>query len=156
MEPEEASSAWRRSVELRKPSVFSNHVFSTSKTLQCRRSRNGSSGHGVCIRQRPSRHRRVESGKYTSNPVSPSLRLGLRAEEKNNNTSELNRGTRYTGHCLQGSFEVQVNGQLIHSKLSTMAFPDFTNVIDIVGDAAQGKEVKSVSVQQPITDCDIM
>nr|CAD7455576.1 unnamed protein product [Timema tahoe] len=55
-----------------------------------------------------------------------------------------------------GSFEVQVNGQLIHSKLSTMAFPDFTNVIDIVGDAAQGKEVKSVSVQQPITDCDIM
>nr|CAD7440778.1 unnamed protein product [Timema bartmani] len=55
-----------------------------------------------------------------------------------------------------GSFEVQVNGQLIHSKLSTMAFPDFTNVIDIVGDAAQGKEVKSVSIQQPITDCDIM
>nr|CAD7395365.1 unnamed protein product [Timema cristinae] len=54
------------------------------------------------------------------------------------------------------SFEVQVNGQVIHSKLSTMAFPDFTNVIDIVGDAAQGKEVKSVSVQQPITDCDIM
>nr|CAD7403829.1 unnamed protein product [Timema poppensis] len=54
------------------------------------------------------------------------------------------------------SFEVEVNGQVIHSKLSTMAFPDFTNVIDIVGDAAQGKEVKSVSVQQPITDCDIM
>nr|CAD7428089.1 unnamed protein product [Timema monikensis] len=54
------------------------------------------------------------------------------------------------------SFEVQVNGQVIHSKLSTMAFPDFTNVIDIVGDVAQGKEVKSVSVQQPITDCDIM
>jgi selenoprotein W-related protein len=30
------------------------------------------------------------------------------------------------------SFEVKVNGALIHSKLTTMAFPDFTEVVAIV------------------------
>ncbi|XP_046982839.1 migration and invasion enhancer 1 [Schistocerca americana] len=49
-----------------------------------------------------------------------------------------------------GSFEVSVNGQLIYSKLRTMAFPDFQNVTDIVNDAAAGREIKSVDKQQPI------
>ncbi|CAG2057748.1 unnamed protein product [Timema podura] len=40
------------------------------------------------------KHRRVESEKYTTYPVSPSLRLGLQVGEKNNNTTELNRATR--------------------------------------------------------------
>jgi hypothetical protein len=30
------------------------------------------------------------------------------------------------------SFEVKVNGKLVHSKLSTMAFPDFPEVVSIV------------------------
>ena len=30
------------------------------------------------------------------------------------------------------SFEVKVNGKLVHSKLSTMAFPDFHEVVSIV------------------------
>jgi selenoprotein W-related protein len=54
-----------------------------------------------------------------------------------------------------GSFEVTVNGTLVYSKLSTMAFPDFKNVTDIVSDAADGKEVMHVSKQQPI-DCIIL
>jgi selenoprotein W-related protein len=54
-----------------------------------------------------------------------------------------------------GSFEVTVNGTLVYSKLSTMAFPDFKNVADIVSDAADGKEVMPVSKQQPI-DCIIL
>lgn len=55
----------------------------------------------------------------------------------------------------RGSFEVTVNGTLVYSKLSTMAFPDFKNVADIVSDAADGKEVIPVSKQQPI-DCIIL
>lgn len=60
-------------------------------------------------------------------------------------------------HCsvFPGSFEVSVNGTLVYSKLSTMAFPDFKNVTDIVNDAANGKEVVPVSKQQPI-DCIIL
>lgn len=55
-----------------------------------------------------------------------------------------------------GSFEVKVNGKLVYSKLMTMAFPDFENVVDIVGDVADGKEVRDVSKQQPITNCIIL
>lgn len=60
-------------------------------------------------------------------------------------------------HCslFTGSFEVSVNGTLVYSKLSTMAFPDFKNVTDIVSDAANGKDVVPVSKQQPI-DCIIL
>ncbi|KAK7872047.1 hypothetical protein R5R35_004551 [Gryllus longicercus] len=55
-----------------------------------------------------------------------------------------------------GSFEVKVNEKLVYSKLMTMAFPDFENVVDIVGDAADGKEIREVSKQQPITNCIIV
>lgn len=55
----------------------------------------------------------------------------------------------------RGTFEVSVNGTLVYSKLSTMAFPDFKNVTDIVSDAANGKDVVPVSKQQPI-DCIIL
>jgi selenoprotein W-related protein len=54
-----------------------------------------------------------------------------------------------------GTFEVSVNGTLVYSKLSTMAFPDFKNVTDIVSDAANGKDVVPVSKQQPI-ECIIL
>ncbi|XP_066993733.1 migration and invasion enhancer 1 [Anabrus simplex] len=54
-----------------------------------------------------------------------------------------------------GSFEVTVNGTLIYSKLSTMAFPDFENVTEIVGEVAGGKPIRPVSVQQPI-NCTIL
>lgn len=60
-------------------------------------------------------------------------------------------------HCsvFTGTFEVSVNGTLVYSKLSTMAFPDFKNVTDIVSDAANGKDVVPVSKQQPI-ECIIL
>lgn len=52
-----------------------------------------------------------------------------------------------------GSFEVQINGTLVHSKLSTLAYPDYTDLCGIVQDVKDGKPVKSDCKQQPITDC---
>lgn len=46
---------------------------------------------------------------------------------------------------LQASFEITVNENLIHSKLSTMAFPDHIEVVDIVKDAANGQSTRQVS-----------
>ena len=47
------------------------------------------------------------------------------------------------------SFEVKVNDTVIHSKLSTMAFPDFEEVCNIVSDTAtKGVEPTQVSKTQ--------
>jgi len=43
------------------------------------------------------------------------------------------------------SFEVTVNGTLIHSKLSTMGFPNYEEVTKIVEDVANGSEPTSVT-----------
>jgi len=51
-----------------------------------------------------------------------------------------------------GSFEVNINETLVHSKLSTLAFPDYQEVVNSVQDAKEGKEIKKVK-EQPITDC---
>ncbi|XP_075231145.1 migration and invasion enhancer 1-like [Lycorma delicatula] len=55
----------------------------------------------------------------------------------------------------QGSFEVEVNKQLIYSKLQTLAFPDFDEVADIVEEVADGGSVRKAYKQQPIT-CSIL
>lgn len=54
----------------------------------------------------------------------------------------------------RGSFEVQINGQLVHSKLSTMAFPMYNEIALNSQRALEGKEFKQVS-EQPITSCSI-
>jgi len=38
------------------------------------------------------------------------------------------------------SFEVTVNGTLIHSKLKTMGFPNYDEVVKIVEDVAKGSD----------------
>ncbi|XP_055628615.1 migration and invasion enhancer 1 isoform X2 [Toxorhynchites rutilus septentrionalis] len=52
----------------------------------------------------------------------------------------------------RGSFEVQINDTLVHSKLGSLAFPDYEEVIANVIAARQGQPVKKVK-EQPITDC---
>ena len=43
------------------------------------------------------------------------------------------------------SFEVKVNGVLVHSKLECGAFPDLDQVVDIAVKASQGMEPTKVS-----------
>ncbi|XP_058443497.1 migration and invasion enhancer 1 isoform X2 [Malaya genurostris] len=52
----------------------------------------------------------------------------------------------------RGSFEVQINETLVHSKLSSLAFPDYGEVVSNVMAAKDGQPVKTVK-EQPITDC---
>jgi selenoprotein W-related protein len=52
----------------------------------------------------------------------------------------------------RGSFEVAINESLVHSKLSTIAFPDYQEVVRNVQNAANGLPVETVK-EQPITDC---
>lgn len=49
------------------------------------------------------------------------------------------------------SFEVQVNDELVYSKLQTLAFPDFAAVADMVKDVSTGEPVRQIHQQQP--DC---
>lgn len=51
-----------------------------------------------------------------------------------------------------GAFEVQINDQLVHSKLASLAFPDYGDVVKNVKLAAEGEPVAKVK-EQPITDC---
>lgn len=51
-----------------------------------------------------------------------------------------------------GSFEVQINDTLVHSKLSSLAFPIYDDVVANVQKASQGQPVNKVK-EQPITDC---
>lgn len=51
-----------------------------------------------------------------------------------------------------GSFEVQINDVLVHSKLGSLAFPDYSDVVRNVQIAAQGQQVAKVK-EQPIKDC---
>ncbi|KYM94651.1 Protein C17orf37 like protein [Cyphomyrmex costatus] len=48
----------------------------------------------------------------------------------------------YNQNCT--SFEVQVNDELVHSKLQTLAFPDFGEVADMIKDVSAGKPVKKI------------
>lgn len=54
---------------------------------------------------------------------------------------------------ISGSFEVEIEKQVVYSKLKTMAFPDFNEVADIVEEVALGGEIRNVKKQQPINCC---
>ncbi|XP_043481003.1 migration and invasion enhancer 1 [Leptopilina heterotoma] len=54
----------------------------------------------------------------------------------------------------EGAFEVSINEQLVHSKLQTLAFPDHSNVGEIVREVSEGNPVRKVDKQQPI-ECSI-
>ncbi|XP_018316459.1 migration and invasion enhancer 1 [Mycetomoellerius zeteki] len=51
----------------------------------------------------------------------------------------------------QASFEVQVNDELVYSKLETLAFPDFGEIADMIKDVSTGKPVKKIEHQT--ADC---
>ena len=53
------------------------------------------------------------------------------------------------------SFEVIVNGQVIHSKLSTNAFPDFEEVAEIVKSVEEGSNPRQVT-KTSSAGCNIM
>ncbi|XP_011269246.1 migration and invasion enhancer 1 [Camponotus floridanus] len=50
----------------------------------------------------------------------------------------------------QASFEVQVNDELVYSKLQTLAFPDFAAVADMIKDVSIGKPVRKIDQQQAV------
>lgn len=54
-----------------------------------------------------------------------------------------------------GSFEIKINDELIYSKLQTMAFPEYNEVVDVVKEVTQGQAPRKITKQQPI-DCIIM
>lgn len=56
---------------------------------------------------------------------------------------------------ISASFEVTVNGTVVHSKLQTMAFPDFEEVAEVVEDVSKGQEIRVVTKHQP-SSCSIM
>ncbi|EFX86795.1 hypothetical protein DAPPUDRAFT_307826 [Daphnia pulex] len=53
------------------------------------------------------------------------------------------------------SFEVTVDDQLIHSKLSTNSFPDFEEVASIVQSVAEGSKPQQVTKTQS-AGCNIL
>lgn len=53
----------------------------------------------------------------------------------------------------RSSFEIKVNGFEIHSKLKTMAWPDPTDVLDIVQDVADGQEPRVVKKHLSGSSC---
>ncbi|KXJ78467.1 hypothetical protein RP20_CCG004548 [Aedes albopictus] len=52
----------------------------------------------------------------------------------------------------RGSFEVEINDTLVHSKIASLAFPDYEAVVSNVIAARDGRPVTKVK-EQPITDC---
>lgn len=49
----------------------------------------------------------------------------------------------------QGSFEIEVNGQLIFSKLETGGFPYEDDIMDAVQKAQDGKPVEKITKSRP-------
>jgi len=63
----------------------------------------------------------------------------------------MNKWKSYIYYFL-ASFEVQVNNELVYSKLQTLAFPDFAAIAGMIKDVSAGKPVKKVDQQQAV-DC---
>ncbi|KAM6904677.1 migration and invasion enhancer 1-like [Xenentodon cancila] len=49
----------------------------------------------------------------------------------------------------QGSFEVEINGQLVFSKLETKGFPYEEDIMDVVQDAYDGKPLHKITKSRP-------
>uniref|UniRef100_A0A8B9R4M1 Migration and invasion enhancer 1 n=1 Tax=Astyanax mexicanus TaxID=7994 RepID=A0A8B9R4M1_ASTMX len=49
----------------------------------------------------------------------------------------------------QGSFEIEINGQLVFSKLETSGFPYEDDVMDAIQKAHDGKPVEKITKSQP-------
>ncbi|KAJ8921971.1 hypothetical protein NQ315_008608 [Exocentrus adspersus] len=53
----------------------------------------------------------------------------------------------------RASFEVSVNDTLVHSKLATLAYPDYDDLSNIIEEVQEGKPIRAPCKQQPITSC---
>ena len=62
----------------------------------------------------------------------------------------------FYSHFKLASFEVSINDKVVHSKLSTMAFPDFEDVVQIVDEVNSGNEPRNVSKTISDGACSIM
>uniref|UniRef100_A0AAY4B9X0 Migration and invasion enhancer 1 n=1 Tax=Denticeps clupeoides TaxID=299321 RepID=A0AAY4B9X0_9TELE len=49
----------------------------------------------------------------------------------------------------QGSFEIEINGQLVFSKLETSGFPYEDDVMDAIQKAHEGKAVDKITKSRP-------
>ncbi|KAG5280066.1 hypothetical protein AALO_G00084530 [Alosa alosa] len=49
----------------------------------------------------------------------------------------------------QGSFEIEINGQLIFSKMETSGFPYEDDVMDAIQKASEGKPVEKITKSRP-------
>lgn len=55
----------------------------------------------------------------------------------------------------RGSFEVKIDDTLVHSKLQSMAFPNYESVLENVRKAKQGLPIEKVK-EDPIDNCVLM
>lgn len=53
------------------------------------------------------------------------------------------------------SFEVEINNELVYSKLQTLSFPNFDEVSSVVKDVSEGNPIRKVIGQQPF-NCAVM
>lgn len=49
----------------------------------------------------------------------------------------------------QGSFEIEINGQLVFSKLETSGFPYEDDIMDAIQKAHDGKPVEKITKSRP-------
>jgi len=49
----------------------------------------------------------------------------------------------------QGSFEIEINGQLVFSKLETSGFPYENDIMNAVQNACDGKPVQKITKSRP-------
>ncbi|KAI3359585.1 hypothetical protein L3Q82_013986, partial [Scortum barcoo] len=47
------------------------------------------------------------------------------------------------------SFEIEINGQLIFSKLETSGFPYEDDIMDVIQDAQEGKPLRKITKSRP-------
>ena len=59
-------------------------------------------------------------------------------------------------HHILASFEVTVNKQQVYSKLRTMAFPDFDEVVEVVDEVKSGSTPREVTKYQEGGWCTIL
>ncbi|KAK1799363.1 hypothetical protein P4O66_007605 [Electrophorus voltai] len=63
--------------------------------------------------------------------------------------SSLRRGCLASSADKVGSFEIEINGQLIFSKLETSGFPYEDDVMDAIQKANDGQPVQKITKSQP-------
>ncbi|POI24632.1 hypothetical protein CIB84_011619 [Bambusicola thoracicus] len=58
-------------------------------------------------------------------------------------------GTAYGSLCLQGAFEIEINGQLVFSKLENGGFPYEKDLIEAIRRARNGEPLEKITNSRP-------